>query len=209
MNFHSTFRSVGVMVNIHWQSVTPTGEVRQKQSTKTKRPSTKARAAHGCILGVEGYCKFNSIVEDPLNITLLICVYYCLPYNIKWSNIIYTDIERIITQSIVEQKCSNFLARGVEVLCSKTYAALWRKAPAKCNRSNDGCMFLANYFPLGWWRTVKAKKTIHMLSPAHTHFVVFFPQTTLSTLHARMMMHMQQEKEPCLYEPFQLIYVFV
>lgn len=126
MNFHSTFRSVGVMVNIHWQSVTPTGEVRQKQSTKTKRPSTKARGAHGCIFGGEGCCKFNSKAEDHLSISLLICVYYCLPHNIKWRKNTYTDIERIITQSIVEQKCSNFLARGVEVLCSKIYAALWR-----------------------------------------------------------------------------------
>lgn len=197
MNFHSTFCSVGVMVNIHWQSVTPTGEVWQKQSTKTKMPSTKARAAQYRIFGGEGYCKFNSIAEDSLNISLLIFVYYCLPHNIKWRKIIYADIERIITQSIVEQKCSNFLARGVEVSAQKYMQLCGDKHQLNATDEMMAACFWQITFLLADEGQLKQRKPSTCFPRPHT-FCCFLSSNYLSTLHARMMMHMQQEKEPCL-----------
>lgn len=208
MNFHSTFRSVGVMVNIHWQSVTPTGEVRQKQSTKTKRPSTKARGAHGCIFRGEGYCKFNSKAEDPLNISMLICVYYCLPHNIKWRKITYADIERIITQSIVEQNVAISLQEELKFSAPKYMQHCGDKHQLNATDQMMAACFWLITFLLADEGQLKQRKPSTCFPRPHT-FCCFLSSNYLSTLHARMMMHMQQEKEPCLYEPFQLIYVFV
>lgn len=192
MNFHSTFCSVGVMVNIHWQSVTPTGEVWQKQSTKTKRPSTKATAAQHRIFGGEGYCKFNSIAED-----LLCLVYYCLPHNIKWRKIIYTDIERIITEHCGTRNVAISLQEELKFSTQKYMQHCGDKHQLNATDQMMAACFWQITFLLADEGQLKQRKPSTCFPRPHT-FCCFLSSNYLSTLHARMMMHLQQEKEPCL-----------